>query len=156
MKKMDWEGLVMAKRQGTLNSIGRCRNTEQRYERFREATKQNYVSTCDHILINIFDCEFEMVNSKLKRATSRPDKDSVKFTLNRFPYHVDAHHFLVWFGSREAQERYIERGEFWKFLPPYLRHQPHFYHVNTPEHKTIPEIEHLHLFVKKRHKTEHN
>lgn len=146
---MDWHKLVEAKENRTIELIGRSQNDIDRYRRFRTDTLAAYVSTKDQILINIFNCDSEMINSKTTRATSLPSKDDVKLTLNRFPYHVKAHHFLVWFGSKEAQDKFIQGGNYTRLLPRYLREQEHFIHINEEKDRTVPDVEHIHLFVKK-------
>lgn len=146
---MDWYKLVEAKENGTIDLIGRSQNDIDRYKRFRKGTLGAYVSTKDQILISIFNCDSEMINSKTTRATSLPSKDEVKVTLNRFPYHVNAHHFLVWFGSKEAQDKFVQDGNYTRLLPRNLREQPHFCHINKEKDKTVPDVEHIHLFVKK-------
>lgn len=147
---MDWETLILAQQEGKINDIGRSDAVAKRYEDFKKRVKEKFSSVEDHILINVFDMPAEWINSKMQRALCKPDPEAIKFTLNRFPYHVEAHHFVIWFGSSQAQKNFISTADLRKYLPRNLRYQPFFYHINTPEFKTIPGIEHVHLFVKKR------
>lgn len=145
---MEWENLKRAKYDGRLNDIGRSPEVAQKYYNFNQKTRAKYRSTTDHIFINVFKCPSYHIGNKLA-AQERPAWDSVRFTLNRFPYNVDAHHFLVWFGSKQAQAIFLREGDVRKMLPGQLRDREFFIHINEPKFKTIPDIEHLHLFVKK-------
>jgi len=116
-----------------LNNIDYCYrtlNTQKKYDIFKIKIINKYGSIYKYILLKI------LINKK---------KD-LHLTINKFPYDIEKNvmHFIIW----DLKDNDIMKYK--KFAKKYFNSKYYElkFKINKEKYKSIPEINHCHLFVR--------
>lgn len=166
----DWQTLCRIldnKQYKQLQAVGRLPEVQEKYKKHAKDVKQSHGGPGPYIkeryLSHVYDEDKQQHTSKSSQQapSSNPDvKEHIsdpklrellnisRWTPNEFPYNFtsDVEHSVIW-SSRPLSDNEIE--QVLDYYKP--QHQWHVrYFVNPPEWKSIPEVEHVQIFGKKK------
>ena len=147
-----WDELKTLVKNDQLDKMSRSRSEQDRYDDYIQKIKKEWVSVADHILCSKFDFEreFDEASLRLKAKPSLEEVDFVRTSLcpNDFPYFVEdeVQHWCLWKLQENvvvndimiAKKELFEKLDVEEFI--------HF--VNPPHLKSIPQIDHAHIFIR--------
>mmetsp|Transcript_2743 Transcript_2743/g.3827 ORF Transcript_2743/g.3827 Transcript_2743/m.3827 type:complete len:243 (-) Transcript_2743:1303-2031(-) len=149
-----WAQLKDLVQNDQLDKMSRSRSEQDRYEEYILKIRSEWLSVVDHILCSKFDFEKEkVVVNGIDKWRSHPSLEEVNFVkkslrLNDFPYYVEdnVQHWCLWKlkDNVDVDDISFARKELYKALD--VEEFIHF--VNPPHLKSIPEIDHAHIFVR--------
>ena len=157
-----WDELKTLVHDNQLDKMSRSRSEQDRYEEYTAKIKSEWLSVVDHILCSKFDFDRVLVDAftdELNQSKPRqllkavPSLDEVSFVRtslcrNDFPYYVEdnVQHWCLWKLYENVNVDDIATAK--RALYEELDAEEFIHFVNPPHLKSIPQIDHAHIFIR--------
>lgn len=142
-KTVSWESLNSMLADNDLSLMGREEKYVELYKKEKVLNKEIFNSPEDMIKIRCLDYLPIRRNDKLYAFYYRNLSKKMKLTDNKYPYNVDAHHKILW------SEKELKHNDIVKILSLILKDKKYIYFRNPPHLRSIPNLFHIHIFIKK-------
>lgn len=130
-KKVTWADLQRKSSYELREAASRSTEVEEVYRKHREDLEKKGLTLCEYIDKKLFSEEAFYV-----------------FVPNDYPYFLeeDMEHWILWINPSFAKP---SKNKISKILEEELGEKDFLTFENAEENKSIPEIEHIHVFIKK-------
>ena len=142
-KTVSWKDLNIMLSKNDLSLLGRTKKHIEMYNKEKKINKVIFNSPEDMIKIRCLDYLPIQQNNKLYAQFYPNLSKKINITDNKYPYNVEAYHKILWC------EQELSNEQIRKLLSVILRDKEYTYFRNPPHLRSIPNLFHIHIFIKK-------